>query len=431
MTDAVDVLVVGEVLAELSSDGRLQDAAVLRLSFSGDALNAAAAAAAAGASVGLLARIGDDELGDALAAHVAACGVRTEWLRRVPRPNGLYIVTPAPDANGGFVYVRRGSAGSTLEPADIDSAPECRALVVSGIGQAISSTAAAAVELAARRVYDAGGTVVYDPNFRPRLTTAAVATEALRRIAPSVSVAIPSHPVETRSLLGADEPEAAAAACRRLGAEAVVVTCGAEGALLSDGTGTSHVPAAPAPGIVDATGAGDVFAGTLAAALANDEPLDGAARAGTRAAALSLGARGGRLGSRPFFRGCVRWRGELHRDAEPPGGPGGEGEGPVVCLGDALDDRQAEADAGVVGADASAAALKRLGKRGDQLRGELLAGVLDGEHHALGVSAGRDPHACPARAGCGRSRCARGSSPSAAGARVSRWWGSRRRRSRW
>ena len=45
--------------------------------------------------------------------------------------------------------------------------------------------------------------------------------------------------------------------------------------------------------------------------------------------------------------------GELHRDAEPAGGPGGEGEGSVVCLGDALDDRQAEADTCVVGADAS------------------------------------------------------------------------------
>ena len=53
-------------------------------------------------------------------------------------------------------------------------------------------------------------------------------------------------------------------------------------------------------------------------------------------------------------------------------------------LGDALDDRQAEADAGVVGADAFGAALERLDERGDQLRGELLAGVLDREHHTLG-----------------------------------------------
>jgi hypothetical protein len=63
-----------------------------------------------------------------------------------------------------------------------------------------------------------------------------------------------------------------------------------------------------------------------------------------------------------------------------------------VCLGDALDDCQAESDACVLGAYASAAALKGLAKRGNQLWGELLAGVLDGQHHGLGVSAGRDPH---------------------------------------
>src|SRR3954453_7900055 len=84
--------------------------------------------------------------------------------------------------------------------------------------------------------------------------------------------------------------------------------------------------------------------------------------------------------------------GEFHRAAEPAVCPAGESEGPVVGFGDALDDRQAEADACVVGAYASAAARKRLGQRGDQVLGETLARVLDGEHHAVGVSAGGDPH---------------------------------------
>jgi hypothetical protein len=82
----------------------------------------------------------------------------------------------------------------------------------------------------------------------------------------------------------------------------------------------------------------------------------------------------------------------LHRGAEPASGAGGEGEGSVVCLVDAFDDCQAEADACVFGAYAAGAAKKRLAKRGNQLWGELLAGVFDGEHHTLGVDAGRDPH---------------------------------------
>jgi hypothetical protein len=38
----------------------------------------------------------------------------------------------------------------------------------------------------------------------------------------------------------------------------------------------------------------------------------------------------------------------LRSHAEPATGPGGEGEGSVVCLGDAFDDCQAEADTCVV-----------------------------------------------------------------------------------
>ena len=64
MSSWPDVLVLGEVLIELSALEDLRDAEVVRLSCSGDAMNAAAAAAAAGASVGLVTAIGDDELGE-------------------------------------------------------------------------------------------------------------------------------------------------------------------------------------------------------------------------------------------------------------------------------------------------------------------------------------------------------------------------------
>jgi putative ABC transport system permease protein len=57
-----------------------------------------------------------------------------------------------------------------------------------------------------------------------------------------------------------------------------------------------------------------------------------------------------------------------------------------VRPGDALDDRQAEADARVVGAYAGAAAQERLVERGGHLRGELLAAAC-----LLGAVAGLYP----------------------------------------
>jgi hypothetical protein len=65
-----------------------------------------------------------------------------------------------------------------------------------------------------------------------------------------------------------------------------------------------------------------------------------------------------------------------HRDrmgAVTQSPPAARGEGSVVCLGDAFDDCQAEADTCVVGAYAFGAAKKRLDKHGNQLWGDVLS----------------------------------------------------------
>ena len=82
----------------------------------------------------------------------------------------------------------------------------------------------------------------------------------------------------------------------------------------------------------------------------------------------------------------------MHSDAESPSGPGGEGEGPVVCLGDAFEDCRAEADTCMVTAYAFGAALERFGECRDQLWSELVAGVFDSENDGLRADGGVDLH---------------------------------------
>jgi ribokinase len=71
------------------------------------------------------------------------------------------------------------------------------------------------------------------------------------------------------------------------GAE-LVVTLGADGALV----GGHHVPAFPAPRVVDSTGAGDAFCGGLAVALAEGAPLLDAVRFGCAAGSCAVGVAG-------------------------------------------------------------------------------------------------------------------------------------------
>jgi len=91
-----------------------------------------------------------------------------------------------------------------------------------------------------------------------------------------------------------------------------------------------------------------------------------------------------------------------------------------VCLGGCADDGQAEADTCARGRMRSV--LRRIGSTSVALPGgELLAVVLDGEHHTLGVNAGlRHTLPCSGRLWTiGLTRL----SSTAAAARVSRWSG--------
>lgn len=292
----MDVVVIGEPLVEFSAARPLTEAADFRLSFSGDALNAAVAAAAAGAHVALVTRVGRDEFGERLIAFAAAHGVDTRWMRPGDGPTGAYAVGADPTGERAFVYLRAASAASRMTPAVLDDVPleSARVLLVSGITAALSASCGELVRHAVRRAGAAGGRVVYDPNFRSRLTTAEAARATLAAVAPHSALVTPSCPGDSTALLGTADPAEAARACHRLGAPAVAVTQGPGGVLLSTADAPPvTIPAFPAREIVDQTGAGDAFAGTLAARLAQGEPLADAVRAGMAAAAISLAGQGG------------------------------------------------------------------------------------------------------------------------------------------
>jgi 2-dehydro-3-deoxygluconokinase len=288
-----DVLVIGEVLVELSAAEPLERAVELRLGFSGDALNSAAAAAAAGAHTVLLTRIADDELGARMVARIAELGIDTSAVRLVRGQHGSYFVGADPHGRREFVYIRSGSAASELAPDDLHSVAPPAVTLCSGITCAISPGAASTVLAAAQLAAETGAAFVYDPNLRPRLTTTDDAAQWLARLARYARLVVPSAPGETRALLGTEDPFAAAATLRALGAAAVAVTRGPDGVLLDEGGTTTQLPAVTPPAVIDQTGAGDVFAGTVAARLALGDDLVDAARLGTAAAALSLQGRGG------------------------------------------------------------------------------------------------------------------------------------------
>ncbi|MFJ4028928.1 PfkB family carbohydrate kinase [Paenarthrobacter sp. NPDC089989] len=282
---------MGEILVEVATDVPFGHGVPAQLGSSGDALNVAAAAAAAGARTGLLAVLPDDDLGKAIAARIAELGIATDLLKFRPGQQGVYLVHSDPVGQREFSYARSGSVGSTLGPQDIDESvfASAGAVLAGGIACAISESSRTAVFKAASLAQR----FIYDPNFRPRLTTASAAAGALAELAPQAHLVTPSFPSETSALLGASSAVDAATMLLSLGAANVAVTCGAEGVQLV-GPGLSEwVPSVPAPAVVDQTGAGDAFVGTLTARLVLGDSLPQAARYGAAAASLVVGGKGG------------------------------------------------------------------------------------------------------------------------------------------
>lgn len=286
-----DLLCMGEPMLELNqmppdAEGRL----LYLQGHGGDTSNAAIAAARSGASVGYITAIGQDAPGDSFMALWAREGVDTATVIRDPAaPTGLYLVTH--DAAGHhFTFYRSGSAASRLRAADVPEAAirGARILHVSGISQAISESACDAVFHAMAVAKSAGVLLSYDTNLRLPLWPAARAAAVIHAAIARADLAFPSLE-DARALTGLEDADAIADAYLGLGCPVVLLKLGAEGVLVATPARRERL-AGRRVQAVDATGAGDSFAGAfLARSLEGADPFAAATYANATAALATTG----------------------------------------------------------------------------------------------------------------------------------------------
>jgi ribokinase len=251
----------------------------------GKGANQAVAAAAAGASVAMVGAVGDDDAGIRMVEDLRGRGVSTSSVRTVPGVStGTAYITLTPD--GENTIVLDPGANASVDSAAVERAwPELPpASVLLSLLEIPVGAVTTAVRLAA-----AGG-------LRPVVTLAPaqpVPAELLSGLDPLL---VNEH--EAAFQLHADslggDPAGAARELLRLGPKSAVITLGPAGAVVADGSGVRLLPAAPVAKVVDTTGAGDAFAGALAAALADGADLHAAVDAGLRAGAEAVGRSGAR-----------------------------------------------------------------------------------------------------------------------------------------
>jgi ribokinase len=252
----------------------------------GKGANQAVAAARAGARVRMIGRIGADPAGARMLEALREERVDTHAVAALPGvPTGTAYITVTADGENTIVLER--GANARLSPGDV--AAERAAFAGAAVMLAQLEVPTDTVTAAVRAAHDAG--------VRTVVTLApaqAVPDELLAGLDPLL---VNEH--EAGFLLGGDDDVAEdAEECARrllsLGPRSVVITLGAGGAVVADATGVWGVPAAAVDEVVDTTGAGDAFAGALAAALAHGASLGDAVGAGMAAGAQTVGRAGAR-----------------------------------------------------------------------------------------------------------------------------------------
>jgi ribokinase len=224
----------------------------------GKGANQAIAAARAGAQVQFVGAVGEDSAAAVLLTHLRANGVGTDAVSTVPGPSGTAVVVVDAAAENAIVVAPGANSRLTL-----DSDAARRLITESDVVLMQLEIPLATVLDAARLARQSGATVMLNASPIPAVVA------PLAEIAQLVDVVV------------VNEDEAAHWQWR---VPHLVITRGSRGASYIGSERSFDVPA-PAVDAVDTSGAGDVFAGVLAASW-DDEP-DRAVRRACAAAALA------------------------------------------------------------------------------------------------------------------------------------------------
>lgn len=235
-----------------------------------------ARAAAAAASTALVGATGTDAAGDRLVSDLVDVGVDVTYVRRVSGTSGHAVIEVDEDGDNSIIVI--SGANSQLTPDDVGAALDALrpAVVMTQLESPTEVTAATATwcqDSEIRFVLNPSPTAPVDPSILAEADPLIVNQIEAEYYADLSEDAEPSD--LARKLLTISR--------------SVIITRGGDDVVVA-GSGSLDILDVPQVDVVDTTGAGDVFAGTLVAHLANGTTLLDAARAANRASADHVSA---------------------------------------------------------------------------------------------------------------------------------------------
>ncbi|MGF1766980.1 sugar kinase [Enterovibrio makurazakiensis] len=178
---------------------------------------------------------------------------------------GIYLIENDPSGERTFHYWRSDSAArywvQGFDDAELlTQLNQFDVVYLSGISLAIQfEEQRDRLILALRRFSEAGGKVVFDTNYRPRLwEDESTARMAFNEVLSFVDIALLTFDDEAL-LFGDLTANDTVERVKALGCKHVVIKCGAESCLVFSSDSVNNIPAVAVETVVDTTSAGDAF----------------------------------------------------------------------------------------------------------------------------------------------------------------------------
>jgi ribokinase len=248
------------------------------LGFGGKGANQAVAARLCGADVFMVARVGSDLFGPATIENFRKQGIDATYVKQVQGvSSGVAPIFVEPSGQNRILVVK--GANDAIKPADVDAAADMLKSVDCIVLQ---------FEIPIETVYYA---IAFARKHGIRCILNPAPAQAVDMAALNeLDYFIPNeHEAETITGAGVKTVDDAMNCARKLladGIRRVIITLGANGALLAVREGAEHVGAFPV-NCIDSTGAGDAFIGSFAVFLGEGIPEKEAVRRANLYAALS------------------------------------------------------------------------------------------------------------------------------------------------
>ena len=289
--EPLDMLALGEVLVDMISTDEattLNETPTFEMHLGGSPTNLARNIVKLGGRAALVAKVGDDAFGQFARAQLDREGVSTEYLNTSRTAHTSVVFVTHTQGTPDFLPLRE--ADCRVGAGEVPDQAILRARAVHASSWALSYEPFRSIAIhALKMAHMTGKLVTFDPNYSPKIWPNVHEARYIHSLAlPYVDIIKPSMD-DVRRLFGAQStPEYGIMRYHEMGVPVIVITMGAQGALLYHNDEVCLIGGDRNVKVVDATGAGDAFWAGFVLAKLDGYDLATCVRVGHEVAARKL-----------------------------------------------------------------------------------------------------------------------------------------------